>query len=158
VSSEPGAGHTSAALKALAVNGTKEDSALVRSYLNSSDYTIMGYVASFLGRFGESEDIPTILDLASKTWTNTDELISLVYRHADNPIAIVSDEMVHERLRAKFLTLLSDAEFNQLKDKWNSFLLEQDAVFRKRAVHRIVNATNLKERRLILSSYTTQSV
>jgi hypothetical protein len=145
-----------AALHALAANGTIADEKIVRSFRNSNDSNILTRVAEFLGREGNDGDVATIIDIATKTWSNIDGLASSIYRISKNPSALCIDGGVNERIRAKLLGLLSSREVSILKPQWITLLLAEDAELRKQTVRRIAAVTAVKERRSILNSYLGQ--
>jgi hypothetical protein len=147
-----------AALRGLAANGSKSDTDLVKAHLGSSDSSVLAAIAQFLGRTGDRNDINTLLEMASKTWTHTDEFLSYVYKLSDDPIVLVVNDATHIRLRAKFLSLLSDDEFRKLRGKWIALLLSDDPEFRKQTVRRIATLTTRAMRRRILDEYLSREI
>jgi hypothetical protein len=89
---------------------------------------------------------------------NIRERIVGEYALAKDPKALILDNLIHEKIRAKLLRHLTDAQFLELKDHWLSFLLKEDSEFRKQALRRIIAVVSPKTLRGLLREYLDQSI
>jgi hypothetical protein len=110
-------------------------------------------VVRFLGKFRDPSDLVHLIRLSDQIWGHSDELASLIFGIAKNPLELVLDQTLGTLLRTRLLELLSLKQIRKLKPYWIEMLKDENEAFRESAVKQIFRATNAPERVRLIDEY-----
>jgi len=149
---------TEAALSGLLRHGQTSDLEIARKYLRSEDRDLQLVAAKIVSRFGDEQDVQTLLDVSNGAWGELEEFgpkTAITLSHDPQSLAIAMAQSDNAARSKAALGWLVGQDSARIRDFFRSLLSDENGSRRVQAVQYLSRRFDEKELEKLLDEYLT---